>query len=94
MCVCESVRLSLINQHRNTRFTAPACQDSLWPQGFHHLPAHPVETKTAQKSEVEEDKDQGGKRKEEGSADRQKEPAIFWKIMFYVQIASLLAWLQ
>ncbi len=52
MCVCVCV--ALLNQHCNTRFTAPACQDSLWPQGFHHLPVHPVERKTEKKSALEE----------------------------------------
>ena len=60
VCVCVCVCVALLNQHRNTRFTAPACQDSLWPQGFHHLPAHPVETKT-----VQDDESEGWKGKEE-----------------------------
>lgn len=41
LCVCMCV--SLLNQHCNTRFTAPACQDSLWPQSCHHLPIDPSE---------------------------------------------------
>lgn len=37
-CVC----VTLLNQHCNTRFTAPACQDSLWPPTSRHHPVHPV----------------------------------------------------
>lgn len=60
-CVCL-VCVAQFNQHCNTRFTAPACQDSLWPPGFHHLPVHPVETKTAQKSAREQE----GRQEREG----------------------------
>lgn len=59
-CVCTWVRVrvcvALHNQHRNTRFTAPACQDSLWPQDFHHHPVHPVEKKMEPKLAQEEGK--------------------------------------
>lgn len=42
-------RLSL---HRNTRFTAPACQDSLWPRVSRHHLVHPVKKKMELRSAV------------------------------------------
>lgn len=56
--VCLSV--FQLNQHSNSRFTAPACQDSLWLLDFHHLLDHPVKTKTEQKSAPGEETTGGG----------------------------------
>lgn len=51
-CVCVCV--ALLNRHRNTRFTAPACQDSLWPQASRRHLVHPVDKKTELRSALTE----------------------------------------
>lgn len=66
MCACACVYVlyvcvALLNQHCNTRFTAPACQDSLWSQDFHHLPVHPVEKEG--RTEISTSGAKGGKPK-------------------------------
>lgn len=70
ICVFVCVCVSLLNQCHNSRFTAPACQDSLLPQGFHHLPARPVETEIVEKYVLEECKTK--EQEKEGKEDEER----------------------
>lgn len=66
--VYVNVCLALLNQHCNIRCTAPACQDSLWSQDFHHLPFHPVEKEGKTEISTSGAKGGGGSLKDGGAS--------------------------
>lgn len=61
VCLFVCVSMSLLNQHCNTGFTAPACQDSLWPRSCHHHPVYPLEKERTYESKRGINQEWGGK---------------------------------